>query len=152
MKTPMIFLGRGIEMSIQCPEFNIYHFSKNVLYIVWIFAIIIGLFSYRKKSMTLLLIFIFFNACCLIGKSSLEVYLIYQPGPCNSVLEDIIDFWQVQEIFVDSFDGYMFEWNFSCWNTFITLILGVGSLFFSLFIRRKSFGYTQLETPSFTLN
>ena len=153
MKTTSILLGRGIELSIHCPEYNTYYLSKNFLSIFWVIIIFVGLTAYKKRSMTLLILFIFSHSICMIFKALLELYLLYQPGPCNSVLNDIVDSWRQEDIFVDPFDGYMFEWNFSCWNTLITLLLGVASLFFSLFIRKKSFGYTELEQPnSYTIN
>ena len=158
MKTPEILeesgrIGSADFLQNYCPEYYSYYVLKNVLCFSWIFASFIGFFSYKKKSRGLILSFIIMNFIAILFKGMLEVSFTLQEGPCNSVIKELAEEWDDEYLFTSKLTGALYKWETSQWNTVTMILCAILSQFCSLFLRKKSFGYSKLDpSNSSTLN
>ena len=158
VKTPQILedsgrIGSADLIPEYCPEFSSYYASKNFLCIFWLFGIILGFFSFKKRSRGMILSFIIMNFIAIIFKGLIEVTFALKEGPCSSVIQDMTTEWDDEVLFPGKMTGALFLFEYSHWNTIVTIITAILSQFSSLFLRKKSFGYEKLEpSRSFSLN
>ena len=158
IKTPEILeesgrIGKADLIADYCPEFSNYSFLKNTLCFLWILAIFIGFFSYKKRSRGMILSFIIMNFIAIVFKGFLEVSFALQDGPCNSVIKELAEEWDDEILFSNKLTGALFKWEINQYNTVAMIITGISSQFCSLFLRKKSFGYNKLDpSSSFTIN
>lgn len=158
MRTPDLLeesnrIGPADSMPDYCPEYYHYYIMKNLLCFCWIISLFIGLYSYKKRSTSLILTFIILNSIAIIYKAVLEVTITLQNGPCLSVVRELAEEWDLEGVFESKFMGAIFKYEISQWNTFTMLLSGIIAQFCSLFLRKKAFAYDKLEpSTSFTVN
>lgn len=136
-----------------CPEFYNYYILKNILCLIWILGIAVGFSSYKKKSRGMISCFIIINFVAIIFRTILETSFVLQEGPCNSVVRSLTEEWDDEIIFKSKLTGALFKWEFSQWNSVFIILNGILSQVSSLFLRKKSFGYSYLDpSSSFTIS
>lgn len=140
-------------MPDYCPEYYNYYIIKNILCFFWIISLMIGLYSYKKRSTYMILTFIILNFIAIIFKAVLEISFTLQNGPCLSVVKELAEEWDLEGVFESKLTGAIFKYEISQWNTFLMIISGIMAQFCSLFLRKKAFAYDKLDPSiSFIVN